>query len=419
MHDNTLARGLTQLGVDVMLTPTYTPIRTDEQDVSIDRVFFGGISVFLQQKIPLFRYAPSFVDRFLDQPWLIRLATARASEMSPKELGALTVSMLQGRVGRQRKEVGKLCRWLDAEARPDAILLSNMLIAGCVPAIKETANVPVLVTLQGDDIFLDDISEPYRSEAIAELRKLGPIVDGFIAHSDYYADHMASYLDIPREKIEVAPLGIDASQFERVSRKPGEDLAIGYLARLAPEKGLHNLVEAFIQIRQNNLCDKPCRLLIAGWLGNHNRPYAEAQFQRLRDSGLADHFEYLGSVDHNQKLEFLSRIDVLSVPTEYREPKGLFVLESLASGVPVVQPSHGAFPEVISRLQGGELYQPGDNRQLADRLSLLLGSAEQRAAYGKQGRAIVQTRHNAKTMAEQTRDLVERHIAGVENGKRP
>ena len=58
IHDNTLATALKRLGVDVALIPTYTPLRTDEQDVSIDRVFYGGINVFLQQKWSLFRHTP-------------------------------------------------------------------------------------------------------------------------------------------------------------------------------------------------------------------------------------------------------------------------------------------------------------------------------------------------------------------------
>jgi len=417
MHDNTLARGLAQLGVDVLLTPTYTPIRTDEQDVSIDRVFFGGINVFLQQKIPMFRHAPAFIDRLLDQPWLIRMATSRASEMNSKELGALTVSMLRGRMGRQRKEVGKLCRWLASDAKPDAIMLSNMLIGGCIPAIKDEMGLPVIVTLQGDDIFLDDLPEPYRSDAIGELRNLGPVVDGFIAHSDYYADHMADYLSIPREKIEVTPLGVDAKQFEHVSRAEGEGQAIGYLARLAPEKGLHNLTEAFIRLKQDPQ-HKDCRLLIAGWLGSHNKGYAEKQFERMREAGLSDDFEYVGSVDHDEKLEFLSRIDVLSVPTEYREPKGLFVLESLSCGVPVVQPAHGAFPEMLTRLQGGELFSPGDHAQHAEKLSELLQQPEKRAAMGQRGRAAVRSGYDTDAMSHQTQDLVQRHIARLKGQNR-
>ena len=409
MHDNTLAKALVQSGVDVILAPTYTPIRTDEDDISIDRVFFGGISIYLQQKAPLLRHLPSFLDRFLDQPWLIRMVTARAAETNPRDLGALTVSMLQGKMGRQQKEVRKLCDWLKSDAKPDALLLSNMLIAGAVPAIKEILDIPVLVTLQGDDIFLNDLPEPYRSDAIGELQKLAPSVDRFVTHSRYYADFMADLLSLPREKIEVTPLGIDASEFADVSRKSGEPPTVGYLARLAPEKGLHNLVDAFIQMHQR-LQQSDCRLLLAGWLGKHNEPYVNEQFERLKAAGLEDRFEYVGSVTLEEKRDFLSRIDLLSVPTDYREPKGLYVLEALASGVPVVQPSHGAFPELIEHLQGGRLYPPGQNDQLADQLAELLADESQRLALGRTGREIAQSHYNAQCMSQQTLELIQRSL---------
>ena len=255
MHDNSLARGLTKLGVDIQLIPTYTPIRTDEENVSVDRVFFGGINVFLQQKIPLFRYLPALFDRFLDRPKMLRWATSRGMKISAKELGSMTVSMLRGRSGYQRKEVRRLRDWLLRSARPDLINLSNMLIAGCVPALKEALGVPVLATLQGDDIFLDDLVEPYRSQALTELYRLQGSFDGFVVNSRYYAEYMSSYLRIPIEKFRIVPLGLDTHDFEQFLPRPElrhTELAetgsaptqtIGYLARLAPEKGLHVLVE--------------------------------------------------------------------------------------------------------------------------------------------------------------------------------
>src|ERR1043165_1330623 len=71
LHDNTLAAALLALGEDVLLVPTYTPLRTDEPNVSIDRVFFGGINVYLQEKSSLFRHTPWWMDRWLDHPALL------------------------------------------------------------------------------------------------------------------------------------------------------------------------------------------------------------------------------------------------------------------------------------------------------------------------------------------------------------
>ena len=409
MHDNTLASALTRLGVDVQLIPTYTPIRTDEEDVSIDQVFFGGINVFLEQQIPGYRFLPGVVRSLLDRPSLIRWATRRASSTSPQSLGAITVSMLRGDHGYQAKEVAKVCDWLSKTAHPDLVNFSNVLIAGCVPHLKRELNVPVLVTLQGDDIFLESLPEPFKSQTLAEIRTLVEHIDAFLTHSHYYAAFMSEYLGIPPEKFRVVPLGIDTRGFpaldESAGTRPGAPQVIGYLARLAPEKGLHVLVDAFIELRQRR-ATRDVRLEIAGWLGESNRSYAEAEFAKLRAAGLQDHFHYAGSIGREEKVAFLHRLDVFSVPTTYREPKGLFVLEALAAGVPVVLPSHGAFPELLAATGGGRLVTPNDPIALADELEKTLLDQPGRHRLGHDGAKIVHERYNAEVMARMTLDVL-------------
>src|SRR4029453_399685 len=275
-----LARALIALGHDVQLIPLYTPIRTDEEDVSTHRIFYGGINMYLQQKVPLFRWLPKWFDRWLDWPWLIDWAAGRSVKIEPRQVADLTLSILRGREGFQRKEGERLAEWLTGDLKPDVIVFSNILTAGCVPEIKRRMNVPVVVTLQGDDIFLQGLPDPHRRLALVEIGKLIGQIDGFIANTRFYADHMAKYLGIPRERIEIVPLGIDTRDF--VSRQePGvrsqepaepkseirnlksEIPTIGYLARLDPAKGLHILAEAFIRLRQ--LPDMgQARLKIAG-----------------------------------------------------------------------------------------------------------------------------------------------------------
>jgi len=441
MHDNTLARALARHGVDVQLIPTYTPIRTDEEDVSVHRVFYGGINVFLEEKLPLFRRVPAWIDRWLAQPWLIRLAASRAINTDARKLGALTVSMLRGTEGHQRKEVNRLCDWLVADVKPQLVNLSNVLIAGCVPELKRRLGVPVLATIQGDDIFLDALPEPHKRRVLEEIARLVPLIDGFVMHSRYYADYMGEYLGIPAERIHVAPLGIDTSDFEEVGAdeavelpagrsevekrkaesgkrraelggrksevegesgavsRDGRPPTIGYLARLAPEKGLHHLVDAFLDLRKRPGMQQ-ARLHVAGWLGGQNRNYAEEQFRRLRAAVGEESWRYWGSVDRHQKIEFLRGLDVLSVPTVYHEPKGIYVLEALAAGVPVVQPEHGAFPELLAATAGGRLVRPGDAAHLSEVLHELLSDRASAQQLGHAGRQRVLERFGADAMAD-------------------
>ncbi len=408
MHDNTLARAMQQLGIDAQLVPIYTPIRTDENDVAVDEVFFGGINVYLQQKIPLFRHLPRFFDRAFDSPWLIRKLTSNASATDPKLLGNLTLSMLRGIDGNQRKEVVRLTKWLKGSACPQLLLLTNMLIAGGVPHWKQHLNIPIVATLQGDDVFLDYLPEPFRQQATDAIRNLARYVDGFLTHSHFYADAMARRFDLDRAKIFVTPLGIDTTDFESLDKRPSAGiLTIGYLARLAPEKGLHLLVEAFIRLKQRPEAHH-IKLLIAGWLSDQHRSYAENLFAKLRSHGLDRDFEYLGVVNRDQKLTMLARCDVFSVPSVFQEPKGLYALEAMAAGVPVVFPAHGAFPELIDAAQTGWRFPPGDVDALTTLLQQVLADDSARRIASEVGRRFVLENRNARTAAGDTEAVLRR-----------
>ena len=120
----------------------------------------------------------------------------------------------------------------------------------------------------------------------------------------------------------------------------------------------------------------------------------------MREWGLEDEFEYRGEVDRAQKIAFLQALDVFSVPATYAEPKGMFLLEAMANGVPVVQPRHGAFPEIVAKTGGGLLVEPDDPAALADALSGALADPERAAALGRAGAAGVREHYDVGRMAE-------------------
>ncbi len=376
LHDNALAKSFVRLGHDCILVPVYTPIRTDEENVSIDRVFMGGVNVFLQQKMPWLRYLPRWIDGFLNQSWIIRPLTRNAGKTSPALLGALTISMLQGINGRQRKEFMSLLDWLSKDIQPDVLVFTNLLISGGIQEVKRRSQTRVFVTLQGDDIFLDSMPENFRSKAIHLMQDLVQYVDGFLVHSHDYANRMAALLRIPNAKIHIVPLGIDVSDFRKLHKEESsaDSFTIGYLARMAPEKGLHQLVDAFIAIAHRSEA-KHVKLQLAGWMGPQHTTFWDEQKAKLNQAGLADRWEYLGSIDRDEKARFLSSINLFCVPTTYAEPKGLFLLEAIAAGTHYVQPDHGAFPELHQRMQTtdqsrsfGELFKADSVEDLAVKL---------------------------------------------------
>lgn len=416
MRDNTVARAMHHQGHDVHLIPMYTPIRVDEENVSEQTLFYGGINVYMEQNVPGYRFLPNFLTRWLDQAWIIRWATSRGIETNAKQLGALTLSVLQGTAGKQRKEAIRLVDWVAGSIKPQVVNYSNMLIAGSAPLVKEKIDCPIVVTLQGDDVFMDELPEPYRSKCFQQISKLVPSIDKFVVFSRYYADYMADYFGIPEEKFHLVPLGIDLSDLPDAPTSATEDLAtdrhptIGYLARMAPEKGLHLLIDAFLHLRATPGMEN-ARLKVAGWAGPQQQPYLDEQFEKLKAAGHFEGCEYLGTVDRTQKLEFLKSIDVLSVPTTYREPKGLFVLEAMAAGVPVVQPSHGAFPELIEATQGGHLVPPHDPISLAEKLAEVLSDREGAKQLGVSASETVRTHFNAQVAAAKTADLYQQLVS--------
>ena len=411
LRDNALAAELLRRGHDVVLSPVYTPTKTDETNVSDAHVFFGGISVFLEQHSAVFRHTPRFVDRLWDSPWAIRLATKRQIKVDAKSLGEMTVSMLRGEQGFQAKEIRKLLDWLRSERRFDVINLPYSLLTGLAEPLKRELKVPICVTLQGDDLFLDQLGEPHRSEAMTLIRRWAAYVDAYVAVSQYYADYMPDYLGVPRSKMRLARLGINLDGYTARTPNAGRPFTIGYLARLAPEKGLHVLVDGYIRLRQREP-EGTTRLIAAGYLAPEHQGYLDAARASLRHAGLESEFQYRGEVDREAKVAFLQETDVLSVPTTYHEPKGLFLFEAMASGVPVVQPRHGAFPEIVERTGGGLLVEPNDPQALSEALATLRSDRALADSLGKAGASGVRAHYGVHHMAEQV-EAVYREVGGI------
>ncbi|HXG54314.1 MAG TPA: glycosyltransferase family 4 protein, partial [Vicinamibacterales bacterium] len=415
LRDNALASEMLRRGHDFVLTPVYTPTRTDETNVSGGQVFFGGISVFLEQHAAIFRHTPRLIDRIWDSSWALRLATKRQIKVDAQSLGEMTVSMLKGEGGYQAKEIDKLLEWLRTEPRFDVINLPYALLLGLAEPLKRALPTPVCVTLGGDDLFLDALGEPYRRQSLDMIRKASVHVDAFLPVSQYYMDFMPGYLGVYASKMRLAPLGITTEDFTPRLRRQDGPFTIGYLARVAPEKGLHALAAAYVSLRKRPGTEGT-RLIAAGYLPPEHQGYLDDVRATLRKAGLEDEFSYRGEVDRAQKVSFLHELDVLSVPTTYHEPKGLFVLEAMAAGVPVVQPRHGAFPEMIERTGGGLVVAPDDPEALADGILSLRLDPSLAASLGQAGASGVREHYSVQKMAERVENIYE-ELASTSNAR--
>jgi glycosyltransferase involved in cell wall biosynthesis len=304
--------------------------------------------------------------------------------------------MLRGADGVLRKEVVRLARYLSTEISPDIIDLPNSMLISLAPAIKAELNVPVCCTLQGEDLFLNGLREPYRSESLRIIRENARYVDAFIAVSHYGARSMADLLGIARHRIHVVPLGINFDGFDAHAAEP-YPFTIGYLARISPEKGLHFLSESYRILRT---AIPSARLHAAGYLAPEQKPYLAGIQKNLESWGLSGEFQYHGEIDRQTKADFLHKLSVLSVPETYEDPKGMYLLEAMAAGVPVVQPRRGAFTEIVETTGGGMLVEPDSPERLARAFQELCNNPEKRRELGLRAYAGVREHYSAARMAE-------------------
>lgn len=408
LRDNALAMALRKLGHTAEMVPMYLPPTLDEASAAESSpLFYGGINVYLQQVTPLFRKTPRWLDALMDSPGALAGAAKKAGMTEAKDLGPMTLSMLQGENGHQLKELERLVGWL-AEEKPDVVILSNALLMGLGRRIKEASGARVACTLQGEDTFLDALPEPYKTQCWEEVAHRGNDFDAFIAVSKYHADIMTRRANLPPEKVHVVHNGILLEGYTN-SEPPGTlwvtggqggtsgPPTIGFFSRMCPPKGLHLLVDAFCLLGKRM---PDVRLAIGGAQTEGDIRYVDEQKAKLEKAGVLERVSFHPNLDRDEKIRFLQSLSVLSVPAMYGESFGLYLLEALAAGVPVVQPNHGAFPEVLGATGGGILFDPPTPEALADALESLLRDPEKAHALGLEGQQNVQEKFSVDVMAK-------------------
>ena len=410
LRDNAMVAELRRRGHDALLVPMYLPLTLDEPAANTGApLFYGGVNVYLQQKLSLFRKTPRWLDQLLDAPSLLRFAGKKAGMTSARELGVITLSMLRGEDGSQEKELDRLVDWLAKELRPDVVVLSNALLMGLARRIKRETGAAVVCTLQGEDSFLDSLPEPERSQSWRTLSERAADVDAFLGVSQYYGDLMQRRAELPPERVHLVHGGILLDGYAPAAAPPDPPV-LGFLARMCYNKGLETLVEAFILLKQRNRIPG-LKLHAAGSETDADRVFVAGLKQRLAAKGLAGETEFSPNLDRDEKIRFLQSLSVLSVPATYGEAFGLYVIEAMAAGVPVVQPNHAAFPELLEATGGGLLCEPNDPQSLAVKVEELLLDPVRARRMGEHGRRVVLEQFSVAKMTDDALAVFER-VAG-------
>lgn len=408
MRDNALARELQQAGHDVTIAPMYLPLMLDDETLpGLERapILFGGINVYLQQKLGLFRKTPAAFDRLLNSQGLLRWAARHSHMTSAREHGEMTLEMLNVESSGFRKEWEKLLTWLD-DSKPDLVCLSTALLAGFAAEIKRRFGIPVVTFFQGEDSFLDGLPEPHRTKCWTALAQQLTASNVLIAPSQYYADFMRARLKFAPGSIAVLHNGIRLDGYS-VAETPPATPAIGYFARMMREKGLELLVDAFIDLARE-LGDTKTRLRIGGAATAGDEPFIGKMKARIAAAGLTSRVDWSPNVTREAKIAFLRSLTLFSVPAVYGEAFGLYVIEAMGCGIPVVQPDTAAFTEIVATSGGGICVEPRNPRALAKAWQQLLGDATQRRTFGRAGRMSVETHFSAVKMSERFCHVIER-----------
>ncbi len=402
-RDNYLMMSLRAQGHEVTMVPLYLPLVTDGEAANPELpVFAGGINLFLNQKLPFLRKLPRFLTRWLDTAPVLRRAANLVGMTSAKQLGVMTVESLRGIHGRQAQEWQQVIDWIGKTGKPDIFSLSNGLLTGLAVAAKRDLGVPVICTLQGEDSFLDTLPEPYRAQSWEIFRQNGKAVDRYIATSEYYSSVMRERLGPGggAEQLVSVKNGLDLSGYSRQAQTP-QPPVVGFLARQIAGKGLHTLVEAFILLAPRL---PAVRLSIAGSTLSSDKKFIRMQQKKLKRAGVWDRVTWRHGLDFAEKVQHFQSMSVLSVPATYGEAFGLYILEALACGVPVVEPDHAGPAELVRATGGGLLCTPDDPVSLADQFHRILTDETLRQSLANAGHAAVLRDFSAERMA---RDFAE------------
>jgi glycosyltransferase involved in cell wall biosynthesis len=386
-------------GVTATAIPLYLPPEKAYIESGFDtNVFFGAISLYIREKIHFLEQMPSFMDKILDSPPLLKLAAKRAGTTRSEGLEDMTLSMIDGNHTTREREVERLVRYLLANGKPDVIHLSNALIIGLAKQIKQLLDVKIVCSLQNEDDWINDMAEPFQSTAWKMIGNESEYIDAFVSPSKYYKDFIAGKTGLPSEKIHVVPSGIDiAASTQAVKSHPAP--AIGYFSRVNYHNGFDKLADAFIMIKKSEEYAN-LTLHICGGFTADDKPFIAEQIQKIKNTGFKSSVKIYPEFQGKSKEDFFNAIDVLSVPVRKYDGYGLYILESNAAGIPVVQPSTGAFPEIVMKTMGGVLYDPDTVEELAANIRMLLNDRERSYSMGRKGQATVMSEMTLEKMSE-------------------
>lgn len=399
LRDNELLNSLHALGHDVRKVPMYLPLSLTKEKSDVETpVFYGAINIYLKEKLPFYRHAPRWMERLFDSMALLRLAAKKSGSTSATGLEEMTISMLQGEQGRQASELDHLIKYLQNHGTPDVVHLSNALLLGLARRLKNDLATKVVCSLQDENEWIDPMEESYQKKVWDLMAERATDVDFFVTPSQYYADKSQKLLRIPDEQMKIVFDGINLDGYEK-SLLPFDPPVIGYLCKMSEYFGLGILVAAFIKLKKE-IRFKDLKLHLTGGYTGDDKNFLHEISEKISKNGFENDVIIFKDFSRESRIQFLKSLTLLSVPVPSGEAFGIYLVEALAAGVPVVQPNVGCYPELVEMTNGGVTYEPNNSETLARNISTLLDEPDSLKKLGEQGRTVVLDRFSIEEMAD-------------------
>ncbi len=389
-------------GASVTAIPLYLlPNSSNFGDLFESKVFFGAISLFFKERVPLARRMPKFLERLLDSPPMLRFAARQAGSTTPVGLEKTTIDMITGEAPFLERETGKLLDYLSRYGQPDVIHLSNALLTGLAAHIKKLTDLPVVCSLQNEDDWINEMREPYQTEAWQRIGESRKNIVRFISSSEYYKALVAEKSGIPSDMIEVVnPL--TPPEFSVDPRGEGETPAVGFFSRLSVANGLDKMIEAWLLLGERV---PGVQLHLSGGSTAADKRFIKSQMRIVERAGKSGDLYLHSGFAGEEKARFFQSIDLLAVPVRKPDAWGQYLIEAIGAGVPVVQPATGAFPEIVNMTGGGVIYKEDTPQKLAAEMEKLLADRQTRVKMGAEGAARLKQLTGDGVMQERIRQL--------------
>jgi len=410
MRDKEVLRELRARGHDVVLAPMYLPVFAESDDIGASTpVFYGAVGVYLSQYFPGIANAPRWLKRLIDSRRLLTWIARKGGTTSAAGLEGMTLSVLNGENGGQKAELDRLVSWLLHEGKPDLVHLSNALLIGLAGRIRRELGVPVICSLQDEDSWIDSMEPGAGGKAWELIAEKSSGICAFVPVSEYYGRLMQERLKLGPEKFNVVPIGIDTDGYGESMLSPGQP-TIGYLSKMSESLGLEVLVDAFLILKAKDRL-RNLRLKVMGGQTPEDRLFLQRLVRKLASRNALGDVEFCPGFDRRSRMAFLKSLSVMSVPMPHPEAFGMFIVEALASGVPVVQPRIGAFPELVEGTGGGICYEPNNAAALAMALESLLLDRDRSLQLGRAGRKVVIERFGVKNTTDSMMNVYRKCLA--------